>query len=159
MNTPDVKHLPLKIIHDLAHPADIQPAVYRQQVTDTLRDLRARGFGGVVTNVSTQHNYLESDREWALLAVLADACTAEGMRLWIYDERFVTIRTARRRESCASRHASCPVKRDAFPCRAVTESFFLPVCMPAPQTERSCRGKTVGMNLSARRRSGMQSVT
>ena len=23
MNTPDVKHLPLKIIHDLAHPADI----------------------------------------------------------------------------------------------------------------------------------------
>ena len=87
MNTPDVKHLPLKIIHDLAHPADIQPAVYRQQVTDTLRDLRARGFGGVVTNVSTQHNYLESDREWALLAVLADACTAEGMRLWIYDER------------------------------------------------------------------------
>ena len=87
MNTPDVKHLPLKIIHDLAHPADIQPAVYRQQVTDTLRDLRARGFGGVVTNVSTQHNYLETDREWALLAVLADACTAEGMRLWIYDER------------------------------------------------------------------------
>ena len=63
MNTPDVKHLPLKIIHDLAHSADIQPAVYRQQVTDTLRDLRARGFGGVVTNVSTQHNYLESDRE------------------------------------------------------------------------------------------------
>ena len=43
MNTPDVKHLPLKIIHDLAHPADIQPAVYRQQVTGTLRDLRARG--------------------------------------------------------------------------------------------------------------------
>ena len=35
MNTPDVKHLPLKIIHDLAHSADIQPAVYRQQVTDT----------------------------------------------------------------------------------------------------------------------------
>ena len=30
MNTPDVKHLPLKIIHDLAHSADIQPAVYRQ---------------------------------------------------------------------------------------------------------------------------------
>ena len=23
MNTPDVKHLPLKIIHDLAHPGEI----------------------------------------------------------------------------------------------------------------------------------------
>ncbi len=87
MHTPDVRHLPLKIIHDLPHPADILPEDYRKQVTDVLRDLRARGFGGVVTNVSTQHSYLESDREWELFSVLADTCTAEGMRLWVYDER------------------------------------------------------------------------
>lgn len=87
MYTPDVGHLPLKIIHDPAHPADISDEAYRQQVTAMLRDLRSRGFGGVVTNVSTQYSYLESDREWKLLSVLAGTCTAEGMRLWIYDER------------------------------------------------------------------------
>ena len=76
MYTPDVGHLPLKIIHDPAHPADISDEAYRQQVTAMLRDLRSRGFGGVVTNVSTQYSYLESDREWKLLSVLADTCTA-----------------------------------------------------------------------------------
>ena len=86
MNMPDVKNLPLKIIHDLPHPANMTACEYREQVAAVLRDLRARGFGGIVTNVSTQHEYLESEHEWSLLSVLADTCTDEGMRLWIYDE-------------------------------------------------------------------------
>lgn len=85
--TPAVSHLPLKIIHDIPHSVEDSPALRRRQITDTLLDLRERGFGGIVTNVSTWHDYLESDSEWALFAYLADECERLGMRLWVYDER------------------------------------------------------------------------
>ncbi len=83
---PTVFDRPLKIIHDLPYPAGADLARKCETATAYLQMLAARGFGGIVTNVSTRHDYLRNEEEWQVLAHLAAECERMGMRLWIYDE-------------------------------------------------------------------------
>ncbi|MCQ2429181.1 MAG: hypothetical protein MJ192_02510 [Clostridia bacterium] len=82
----DVANLPLKIVHDFPHRADDTLRERRASITRYLNMLKRKGFGGIVTNVSTAHEYLENEREWKLFAFTADECERLGMRMWIYDE-------------------------------------------------------------------------
>ncbi len=50
-----------------------------------LKQLKEKGFGGVVTNVAHQ-DYLQDEEELALMAEKAKACKELGMRMWLYDE-------------------------------------------------------------------------
>jgi hypothetical protein len=75
---PPAAHRILKIIH--GWPDD--PA---QQ--DRLRaTLLAQGFGGVVCNVSFD-DYLESPARWRTFTRAVQAAKADGLALWLYDEK------------------------------------------------------------------------
>lgn len=84
---PTIHDRPLKIIHDLPYPKDADLAAKCQTATDYLQVLIDRGFGGIVTNVSTQNHYTQNDEEWQVFAHLAAECERLGLRLWIYDEK------------------------------------------------------------------------
>ena len=83
--TPDVRHLPLKIIHNFPYAATATLDEKKSVVTNYLLDLQTRGFGGIVNNVSTR-NYTRDPEEWEVFAFVADECERLQMRLWIYDE-------------------------------------------------------------------------
>ena len=84
--TPTANHLPLKIIHNFPYYPDAPLAEKKQVVTNYLLDIKSRGFGGIVTNVSF-HNYTLDAEEWAVMAFAADECERLSLRLWIYDEK------------------------------------------------------------------------
>lgn len=83
--TPNVSHLPLKIIHNFPYPADAPIDEKKAVVTNYLLDIQSRGFGGIVSNISTR-NYLQNPEEHTVFAFVADECERLGLRLWIYDE-------------------------------------------------------------------------
>ncbi len=84
---PTAHDRPLKIIHDLPYPKGADFSAKCRCVTDYLHMLIERGFGGVVTNVSTRGDYLRDEEEWQVFSHVAAECERLGMRLWIYDER------------------------------------------------------------------------
>lgn len=84
--TPSAHNLPLKIIHNFPCRPDAPMDEKKQIVTNYLLDIKSRGFGGIVTNVSF-HNYTLDSEEWAVFAFAADECERLGLRLWIYDEK------------------------------------------------------------------------
>ncbi len=83
---PTAHNLPLKIIHDFPYPPEATLSVKCATVTAYLDDLIARGFGGVVSNVSTRNDYMKNAEEWQVFAHLCAECARLGLRLWIYDE-------------------------------------------------------------------------
>ncbi len=83
---PTVYDRPLKLIHDFPYPPNADLAAKCATVTAYLQDLIERGFGGIVTNVSTRNDYLQSNEEWQVFRHVADMCRQFGLRLWIYDE-------------------------------------------------------------------------
>ncbi len=83
--TPDVRNLPLKIIHNFPYAPTMSLDEKKSVVTRYLLDIQSRGFGGVVSNVSTR-NYTRDPEEWEAFAFLADECERLGLRLWIYNE-------------------------------------------------------------------------
>ena len=83
--TPNTVNLPLKIIHNFPYPADATLDEKKSVVTNYLLDIQSRGFGGIVSNISTR-NYLQNPEEHAVFAFVADECERLGLRLWIYDE-------------------------------------------------------------------------
>ena len=85
--TPRAANLPLKIIHDFPHRAEDSMQQRKAGITSYLKMLKRKGFGGIVTNVSTVHEYLENVREWKLFSFCADECERLGLRMWIYDEQ------------------------------------------------------------------------
>ncbi len=84
---PTVHNLPLKIIHDFPYATDAPVEEKRRVVTAYLTDIASRGFGGLVTNVSTRNQYCASAEEWGIFAHVAAECERMGLRLWIYDEK------------------------------------------------------------------------
>ncbi len=84
---PTVHDRPLKIIHDLPYPKDADLGQKCKAATDHLHLLAERGFGGIVTNVSTRYDYTENAEEWQVFSHLAAECERLGMRLWVYDEK------------------------------------------------------------------------
>ena len=83
--TPTVNNLPLKIIHNFPYPAEAALDEKKNVVTSYLLDIASRGFGGIVSNISTR-NYLQNPEEHEVFAFVADECERLGLRLWIYDE-------------------------------------------------------------------------
>ena len=83
--TPDVRHLPLKIIHNFPYPPTATLDEKKSVVTNYLLDIQSRGFGGIVSNVCTRHYTLDPE-EWDVFSFVADECERLGLRLWIYDE-------------------------------------------------------------------------
>ncbi len=45
-----------------------------------------QGYGGIVSNVNFNQNYLKDDKEFATLAEVYDYAVGKGMATWIYDE-------------------------------------------------------------------------
>lgn len=75
----------LKIIH--GWPDD------PQQQDQWRNSLLQQNFGGVVCNVSFQ-NYLTGDTQWKAFQHAVDRALADGMTLWLYDERGYPSATA-----------------------------------------------------------------
>lgn len=45
-----------------------------------------QGYGGIVSNVNFNQNYLKDDKEFSTLAGVYDYAVSQGMTTWIYDE-------------------------------------------------------------------------
>lgn len=164
MHTPDVRHLPLKIIHDLPHPADILPEDYRKQVTDVLRDLRARASAEWL-QMSPPSTAIWNPTAVGTVFRAGGHLHRRGMRLWVYDERGypsggaggVTLRDYPDGEAqgvvCITARVM-PGETGCIPCPTGTGASCLPVCMPATRTGTFFRTRTDGMRHSARIPSG-----
>ncbi len=85
--TPTAHNRPLKIVHDLPYPKDADINAKCRAATDYLHMLLDRGFGGIVTNVSTHNDYLKNEEEWRVFSHLAAECERLDLRLWVYDEK------------------------------------------------------------------------
>ena len=51
-----------------------------------VEELKAKGYGGIVTNIAWGDNYLNDPTEFELMKEKVQICKELGMRLWIYDE-------------------------------------------------------------------------
>lgn len=78
---------PLKLAHGFSYPADAPIAKKQEIVLAKLEELKAKGFGGIVTNVRHDQNYLRDEEEWFILRWIVQTCTEMGMRVWLYDEK------------------------------------------------------------------------
>lgn len=72
---PDTAYRPKKVLYGFDGAYDF-----------TVRKLRSNGYGGIVTNVKFNSEYLKSDSEFELLKTGFIRAKEEGMHLWIYDE-------------------------------------------------------------------------
>lgn len=85
---PDASCRMLKIDHSYASP--VLPSWQRepsfQNPAEYLHRLQELGYGGLVTNVSTAQDYLESDEMWNFFRQRIQLLNEQGMRLWLYDE-------------------------------------------------------------------------
>ena len=52
-----------------------------------LKDLKNKGFGGVVVNVAFE-NYLRDESAWEVFAKTVDIASSLELRIWIYDEQY-----------------------------------------------------------------------
>jgi len=82
-----VPNKPIKLVHNFPYRADAPIAEKQAVVLAKLEELQAKGFGGIVTNVRHDHNYLRDDEEWFILRWVVQTCSAMGLRVWLYDEK------------------------------------------------------------------------
>lgn len=82
-----VPYLPLSLTHGFPYPSDAPISEKQRIIRTVLDDLKAKGFGGLVTNVRHSPQYLREDEEWFLLRWLVQTCTEMGLRVWLYDEK------------------------------------------------------------------------
>lgn len=80
-----LQNRPLKIVHGFDRHPERDMSADLSAITNKLEELRGKGFGGVVSNVSA-HDYLRGEDEWTLLEFVADECERLGLRFWLYDE-------------------------------------------------------------------------
>ncbi|MBQ8409552.1 MAG: hypothetical protein IJY39_11895 [Clostridia bacterium] len=79
-------NLPLKIVHNFPKPEGATIEECKKQITEKLEYLKARGFGGVVTNYRFSDDYLQNEDDWQLFQFSLEEIKRMGMRAWIYDE-------------------------------------------------------------------------
>lgn len=78
---------PLRIVHGNFGYRNTDP--YEEKcrcVRARIEDLKAKGFGGIVTNVGDE-DYLQNADEWKLMGEKARICKELGLRMWLYDEK------------------------------------------------------------------------
>lgn len=78
---------PLKIMHGWGQNAVETLEEKCFLVEQKLLEIKEEGYGGVVTNVLHDANYLEDPMEWELLCKTAQLCKKHDLRMWIYDEK------------------------------------------------------------------------
>ena len=81
-----VPNAPLSLTHGFGYPIDAPISEKQRIIRAVLEDLRAKGFGGLVTNVC-QTDYLKNEEEWTILRWLVQTCGEMGLRVWLYDEK------------------------------------------------------------------------
>lgn len=69
---PDLQYRPMVMLHGAS--------------TGTIDDVYRRGYGGIVTNVSWNNNYLNDVRAFSTLQMCIQKISDLGMYAWIYDE-------------------------------------------------------------------------
>ena len=83
-------HLPYKLIHNFPYSPDAPTDEKKRVVDETLAALKNKGFGGIVTNVSTRRSsrggYLDDPEEWEILRYIFKKARETDMGTWIYDE-------------------------------------------------------------------------
>jgi len=80
---------PLKMLHGYAFgDAENDFPAKKRIIESRIDDLHEKGYGGIVTNVDTERNYLQDAQSWELFRyALQYAARKYGMKLWIYDEK------------------------------------------------------------------------
>lgn len=81
----DFMHWNSKDEFDSAEGKDVNGKL--KLVEKRLRDLKAKGFGGVVVNVAFE-NYLKDETAWAVFTKTIDLALSMDLRIWIYDEQY-----------------------------------------------------------------------
>ncbi len=59
---------------------------FESENTTPIDNFLAQGFGGVVSNVLFEKNYLLNDRQFEIVGSVYDYANKQGMTTWIYDE-------------------------------------------------------------------------
>lgn len=77
--------LPFKIVHGFDYPEDMPEEEIRKSVSNRLASLKAKGFGGIVTNAA-HRDYLNNDHLWRVLDIVLAEAKAQDLRVWLYDE-------------------------------------------------------------------------
>ncbi len=77
---------PLKITHEwLGYSPDDAFETKVQRAEARIKEIKAEGYGGIVTNVHFVR-YLKDPDEWALMKEKVRLCKENDMRMWLYDE-------------------------------------------------------------------------
>ncbi len=85
-NSPN-KNRPLKISHGFPYNKSMTITQKQSAIKDKLTEYKNKGFGGIVTNVNFENNYLKNEEEWQLYRFTLQTCAEMGLRVWIYDEQ------------------------------------------------------------------------
>ena len=80
---------PLKILHGYSFgEAGTDIGEKKRIIEKRIDDLRKKGYGGIVTNVDMDQNYLHDAESWELFRhAVQYAVNQRGMKIWIYDEK------------------------------------------------------------------------
>jgi len=78
---------PLKIVHGWKQHTVETLEEKCSLVEQKLLEIKEEGYGGIVTNVQHDSDYLDDPVEWKLLQKTAQLCEKYHMRMWIYDEK------------------------------------------------------------------------
>lgn len=80
---------PLKILHGYSFgEAGTDIGEKKRIIEKRIDDLREKGYGGIVTNVDMDQNYLHDAESWELFRhAVQYAVNQRGMKIWIYDEK------------------------------------------------------------------------
>ncbi len=76
-----------KIMHAFPYSDDASYETKCEVIKSTLKDLKQKGYDGIVSNVDYTEGYLENQDNWKLMEEKARLCEELGIRLWIYDEK------------------------------------------------------------------------
>ncbi len=66
--------------------ADRPMVMMHRGSTTLIDDAYSRGYGGIVTNVTWDSSYLQSDRAFSVLSSSVQHAASKGMHVWLYDE-------------------------------------------------------------------------
>ncbi len=75
-------HRPKSFYYEPGDPYEVKCQRIRQRI----RELKDKGYGGLVTNVAFGEDYLKDPVEFQLMQEKVRICKELGLRLWIYDE-------------------------------------------------------------------------
>lgn len=85
-DTNPIPHLPLSLTHGFGYSPNIPADEKKKQLIAEFEDLKAKGFGGIVTNVEF-YRYLRWEEGWEMLCWIVRTVHEMGMRVWLYDEK------------------------------------------------------------------------